>query len=98
MHVLAVIEDAVTVLEVGMNHFPPRMDSPLAGVQSPPKHLVWIMELVWGASLCLQGLWGEGDSRLSVLASFLSLTWGSRQEESREALAVERGLAYNQGF
>lgn len=54
MRVLAVIEDAVTVLEVGMNHFL-QGESPLAGVQSPPKQSVWIMELVWGASPCLHG-------------------------------------------
>lgn len=43
MRVLAVIEDAVTVLEVGMNHFPPRINSPFTGVHSPLKHLAWIM-------------------------------------------------------
>lgn len=53
MRVLAVIEDAVTVLEVGMNHFPPRINSPFTGVHSPLKHLAWIMGLVWRASPCL---------------------------------------------
>lgn len=50
MRVLAVSEDAVSTLKVGMNHFPPRISNPLVGFHFPLKHLVWIMWLVSGTS------------------------------------------------